>query len=223
MFCGGVQAGDFSGLPPKALEDKFGPRSRRVTWLQQVHGADVATVRSPGDAAGATADAAVTDDASARLLVRTADCAPVGLGSPQGVAGVAHVGWKGLVAGVLQATVREMRRLGATEIEAAIGPCIHAACYEFSQSDLDLVSESVGGAVVARTSQGAPALDLVSGVRSVLERCGAPTVAVSATCTHCSLAHWSWRARRDIGRQATVVWCDRDGGQATGGVPPCTG
>src|SRR5438876_12396346 len=74
----------------------------RWTWLRQVHGDRVVTVSSPGAGAGSRADAAVTDQAGCALAVLTADCAPVALASPQGVLGVAHAGWRGLEAGVLE-------------------------------------------------------------------------------------------------------------------------
>lgn len=212
----GIEEGDFSGAPPNALERADGDVRERVTWLHQVHGSGVVTVGRPGEGAGSAADAAVSDAGPALLLVRTADCAPVGLGSPQGVAGVAHVGWKGLAAGVLQATVQAMHDLGASDIEAGVGPCIHAECYTFSPADLKALRVAVGDAVMGRTSDGRPAVDLVEGVRSVLAGCGVATVAVSATCTHCSTEHWSWRARRDAGRQATVVWSSPLGGPQAG-------
>jgi YfiH family protein len=65
------------------------------------------------------------------LGVITADCAPVLFCAP-GVVGAAHAGWRGALAGVLEATVAAMRRLGAEDIRAAIGPCIHQTSYEVS-------------------------------------------------------------------------------------------
>ena len=90
-----------------------------------MHGARVVVVEGPGGAAGEAADAAVATSAGAALAVLTADCAPVALASPEGVLGVAHAGWRGLRAGVVEATVTTMRRLGATRIEAVLGPCVH--------------------------------------------------------------------------------------------------
>jgi YfiH family protein len=179
---------------------------RPWTWLRQVHGAGVVHVTYPGDGAGAAADAAVSRAPGAALAVLTADCAPVALVSAEGVIGLAHAGWRGLLAGVIEATVDAMRALGATDVGAALGPCIHPECYPFGVAELDRVAERLGPGVRATSRDGAPALDLPRAVRAGLDRAGAELVADAGVCTSCSPAHWSWRARRDRQRQATVVW-----------------
>lgn len=176
------------------------------TWLHQIHGAGVVHVTRPGEGAGTKADAAVTAEEGCALAVLTADCAPVALASVEGVIGVAHAGWRGVAAGVIDATVAEMQALGATAIEAAIGPCIHAECYEFSGPDLDDVAARLGDTVRATSAAGAPALDLPAAVRVALSRAGVDSVDDAGTCTACSPNHFSWRARQETQRQATVVW-----------------
>lgn len=187
---------------------------RPWTWLRQVHGAEVLRVDVPGHRAGATADAAVTAEPGCALAVLTADCAPVALASPEGVIGVAHAGWRGVVAGVLEATVAEMEALGATRIEAVVGPCIHAGCYEFGAAELDAVAARLGETVRATTTAGRVALDLPAAVRAALARAGVGDDAVAdvGICTACSPVHFSWRARAEQQRQAAVVW--RDSGVA---------
>ena len=98
----------------------------------QVHGADVATVTQPWPAGrGPRADALVTGQPGIALGIVTADCTPVLLADPDaGVVGAVHAGWRGAVAGVLEATVQAMRALGATRILAAIGPSIRQPSYE---------------------------------------------------------------------------------------------
>jgi YfiH family protein len=176
------------------------------TWLHQIHGAGVVRVTRPGEGAATLADAAVTAEEGCALAVLTADCAPVALASAEGVIGVAHAGWRGVAAGVIDATVAEMQALGATGIEAAIGPCIHAECYEFGPTDLDAVASRLGDTVRATTDRGAPALDLPAAVRVALERAGVTAVTDVDVCTACSPDHFSWRARKETQRQATVVW-----------------
>jgi polyphenol oxidase len=176
------------------------------TLLAQVHGARVVVVEGPGGAAGEPADAAVATSAGIALAVLTADCAPVGLASPEGVFAVAHAGWRGLRAGVIEAAVTAMRRLGATRIEAALGPCIHPCCYPFGTDDLDQVASRLGPQVRTVDRQGSPALDLPAGVRAALHASGAALVGDAATCTSCSPEHWSWRQSGTRHRQATVVW-----------------
>jgi copper oxidase (laccase) domain-containing protein len=163
-------------------------------------------VDGPGTGRGREADAAVTACAGAALAVLTADCAPVALSSPDGVVGIVHAGWKGLMAGVVEAAVSAMRALGAGDVSAALGPCIHPHAYRFSANDLATVVSRFGAGVAARDDAGQPALDLPAAVGIALRRADAVLVADAATCTHCSPDHWSWRARADHGRQATVVW-----------------
>ncbi|MBO0731516.1 MAG: polyphenol oxidase family protein, partial [Acidimicrobiaceae bacterium] len=114
------------------------------TVLRQVHGARVVTVASPGEGSGEPADGAVTTCPGAALAVLTADCAPVALASPEGVVGVAHAGWRGLLAGVIEATVEAMRALGARRVDAVLGPCIRPACYAFGAEDLEIVAARLG-------------------------------------------------------------------------------
>ena len=81
-------------------------------------------------------DAVVTSLGGMALGVLTADCAPVLLHGvtkdSESVIGAAHAGWKGALGGVLQATLKAMKTLGAvdTTISAAVGPCIQQVSYE---------------------------------------------------------------------------------------------
>lgn len=176
------------------------------SWLRQVHGADVVDVTTPGGGAGTRADAAVTTVSDAVLAVHSADCAPVALLAPGGVVGVVHAGWRGLAAGVIEATVDAMSRLGADEIHALVGPCIHAGCYEFGEQDLARVADVVGDEARARTSTGAPALDVPAAVTALLRRTGVTEVTVDPRCTGCHAGFFSHRVDGDGGRQALVAW-----------------
>lgn len=179
----------------------------RWTWLRQIHGAEVVVVDAPGAGAGRRADAAVTSVPGAVVAVHTADCVPVVLADPRaGVVGVAHAGWRGLVAGVLDATVEAMVGLGGRDIRAWLGPHIRARCYEFGSADLDTVAAAVGDDVRSVTAWGTPALDLSAGVTGALVSAGVGSVDVGG-CTACEPArYWSHRARTDPGRHAAVAW-----------------
>ncbi|RAI59331.1 peptidoglycan editing factor PgeF [Roseicella frigidaeris] len=103
--------------------------------LTQVHGIAVAEVDAAGwrEGEGPAADALVTRRPGIGLGIVTADCAPVLFADPAaGVIGAAHAGWRGAVAGVLEATLEAMERLGAARarVVAAVGPCIGQASYE---------------------------------------------------------------------------------------------
>jgi purine-nucleoside/S-methyl-5'-thioadenosine phosphorylase / adenosine deaminase len=111
-----------------------GAEPERLIGLMQVHGAEVVEVASawlPGQ--GPRGDAMVTTRPDLALGVITADCAPILLADASaGVVGAAHAGWRGALAGIVEATVRAMTRLGAKppSMAAAIGPCIGKASYE---------------------------------------------------------------------------------------------
>ena len=109
--------------------------------LTQVHGAEVVRVTDAWPAgAGPRADAMVTDRPGLALGIVTADCAPVLFEDPEaGVIGAAHAGWRGAVAGVLEATLAAMAELGARNITAAVGPCISQASYEVGADLRDAV------------------------------------------------------------------------------------
>ena len=92
------------------------------------------------------------------------------------------------------------------DIQAVLGPCIHAECYEFGDDDLDTVAAALGAGVRGRTTDGKPALDVPAGVKASLRRAGVTDVEDVDVCTACSDEYFSWRARQDRGRQALVVW-----------------
>jgi YfiH family protein len=172
---------------------------------KQVHGARAVVVHAAHETPG-EADALVTSARGVRLAVRTADCAPVVLSALATVA-VVHAGWRGLLAGVVEEAVGAMRALGADGVEAAIGPCIHAECYEFSKDDLDAVAERYGDGVRASTSDGRPALDLPATVRAALDGAGVRLAFDADACTACDATRWfSHRARGESERHATVAW-----------------
>jgi hypothetical protein len=190
------------------------PAGVSVRRLRQVHGttvvvADVGPGRTDPWAPGAMppeGDAVVASTSAVALAVLTADCAPVALGSPEGVFGAVHVGWRGLAAGVVARSVEAMGALGATAVVAGLGPCIGPCCYEFAPDDLAAVGAACGTDVEARTTQGRPSLDLPGAVRARLEAAGVPLVTAIGDCTVCTPGYFSHRARRDEGRQALVVW-----------------
>jgi polyphenol oxidase len=173
---------------------------------RQVHGAEVVVVDQSGAGHGVAADALVSAIPGVALAVLTADCAPVAFSSAEGVLGVAHAGWRGLQAGVLEATVAAMRQLGATDVDAVLGPCIHPCCYEFGAADLAGLVDQFGPTVASRDRSGRPALDVPAGVEVALAGVGVSMVGQVATCTGCFEMFYSWRVRRDQERQATVVW-----------------
>ena len=206
LWTGSVH-GDLSSATPsderRALQ--WGLTGCPWSGVRQVHGAVVHTVTSPGRQ-GVEADAMVTTLRGVALSVLGADCGTVALASPEGVIGAAHCGWRGLVAGVLPATVERMRELGASRVAGALGPCIHPCCYEFGEDAARTVSVAVGHPLSAVTSSGSPALDLPGGIGAVLADCGVELLRGVDRCTACSSAYFSHRLDGTSARHALAVW-----------------
>ena len=107
-------------------------RAKRIVTCRQVHGRYVQVVGDDDDKTHA-ADGIVTADTDIAIGILAADCAPVLFADPAArVIGVAHAGWQGALAGVTDAVIAAMTKLGAkpARITAAIGPAIQAASYE---------------------------------------------------------------------------------------------
>ena len=138
------------------------------------------------------------------VMVLTADCLPVALGSAGAVA-MLHAGWRGLAAGVLEEGVRAMRDLGAgDQIVAVIGPGAGACCYE--------VGAEVHAALGSGDS-GARHIDLHAIARERLLAAGVSRVRDLGICTICDRAFFSHRREgARAGRQAGVAWLSRSPG-----------
>jgi polyphenol oxidase len=117
----------------------------RVAMVSQVHGHAVVTVRAdarlPDDTARPEADALVSDDPTAAIAVRAADCVPLLMADmKRGVVAAVHAGWRGTAAGVAVAAVNALAREFGTaprELIVAIGPAIGPCCYEVGTDVVD--------------------------------------------------------------------------------------
>ncbi len=146
----------------------------RWATVDQVHGGDVVVVDQPGSAG--PADAVVTTVPGLPLAVFTADCLGVVLTAPD-VVGVAHAGWRGVAAGVLESTLDVMTQHGRGPVSAHIGPAIGPCCFE--------VGDDVAGLFAGderMTSWGTTSVDLVSAAR---RRLGGIEVVSDGRCTAC--------------------------------------
>jgi YfiH family protein len=131
-------------------------QSSDLALVHQIHSADVLKVSAPTEPPRPRADALVTATEGIGLAILTADCQPVLFADPDaGVIGAAHAGWKGTLAGVLEATVEAMEALGAkrAKISAIIGPSISQPAYEvgdefrakFAEQDRDALRHFTQG------------------------------------------------------------------------------
>lgn len=182
----------------------------RVVWMHQVHGCDVALVGRPFGDEAPPLDGIVTLRPGLALAVLTADCTPVLLADPVArVAGAAHAGRPGLVAGVVPALVEKMRERGAApeRMVARTGPSVCGECYEVPAEMRESVAAVVPEAY-ATTSWGTPSVDVAAGVRAQLEACGVTTLEQSEVCTMESEDHFSYRREKVTGRLASYVWLE---------------
>jgi YfiH family protein len=112
----------------------IGVAPERLLTCYQIHSPDVVVAEKPwGPDDRPRADAIVTCARGLAIGVSTADCGPVLFADPVArVIGAAHAGWRGALAGVTDATIAAMERLGATRsrIVAALGPMISQPSYE---------------------------------------------------------------------------------------------
>jgi len=200
-------------------------------WLSQVHAADIALVDRANRAtllsSPPTADAAVTRVPGVVLGVRTADCLPVLFADRGGtVVGAAHAGWRGLAAGVLEATLRAMRA-PPREIVAWLGPAIGPQMFEVGTDVFAaFCGPDPGAAAFFAPHRGGKRLaadrdgkrlaadrdkkwlaDLYGLARHRLGRAGINAVAGGGHCTMTEAGRFfSWRRDKDTGRMATLIW-----------------
>ena len=179
-------------------------------WLHQVHGCDVVRADEFAEAREApAADASTARSPSRVCAVLTADCLPVLLASRAGdVVGIAHAGWRGLAAGVIEATVRAMAS-DASQLVAWLGPAISARAYEVGADvrDAFLGRDATAAVAFAPARPGHWWLDLYAVARQRLRALGVADVSGGTFCTHGQAERFfSWRREREAARMAALVW-----------------
>ena len=190
-------------------------------FLRQVHGAGVARIGRADAAPGAPpreADASVTTEAGIACVVRVADCLPVLFAAPEGRAvGAAHAGWRGLAAGVLEATAKEVAAAAACapdELVAWLGACIGPQAFEVGADVLAAfgvdAAAPLGPAEKARFRPGRPGkwfADLPGLARDRLAAAGVQRVTGGGWCTVSDASRFfSFRRDGSGGRMVAAVW-----------------
>jgi len=183
-----------------------------VVFARQVHGAELVAhdgaqrrgfvpdggIDSRRDAGPPRADGHVVASPELTPLIFVADCLPVALSGPGGVA-LLHCGWRGLAAGIV---ARGAAAVGATD--AAIGPGIGPCCYEVGSEVFAAFADLRDGI------EGKGTLDLSEVARRRLREAGVKRVASAELCTSCN-PELFFSHRRDAGRtgrQAGLVWIE---------------
>lgn len=197
----------------RRLAEALGRERDQVVFALQVHGrrlidhshresvpdlpiGGLGQIRQPDEIA--KADGHVVREPGLAPLVFVADCLPVALAGPRGVAMV-HAGWRGLADGILAAAA------DAVEANAAaVGPGIGRCCYEVGEEVLEPFRPLGDGIAAGRM------LDLPEVARRLLVQAGVERIELSGLCTSCE-EDLFFSHRRDhgqTGRQAGVAWLE---------------
>jgi YfiH family protein len=184
----------------------------------QIHSRDVVTVDTPWPSdARPRADAIVTRTPDLAIGVSTADCGPILLADPKArVIGAAHAGWRGALAGIAEATIAAMEKLGAerARIHAALGPMIRQDNYEVGP---DLIArfaaeDQASNQFFRPASRDGHALfDLAGFIGSRLRRAGIGEIEDLGFCTYADAARFfsfrraTHRAETDYGRHVNAI------------------
>lgn len=175
--------------------------------LTQVHGTDV--VAAPGASKSPRADAAVTFEPNVVLAVRVADCMPVLFADRAGsVIGIAHAGWRGMAAGVLENTIAAMSR-EPSQVFAWLGPAIGRSAFEVGADVRDAFVGADPGAqkAFADVRPGKWLADLEALARMRLARAGVNAIHGGRMCTASEPARFfSFRRDGTSGRMEAFLW-----------------
>ena len=220
---GGVSTGPYAtcNLAERTADDAAAVRANherleallpaRPRWLRQVHGDRV--LRADDVAQPMEADAAYTTTPGVVCAVRIADCMPVLLADTAGTAvGIAHAGWRGLSAGVVENTVRALP-VPPSSLIAWLGPAIGPDAFE--------VGDEVRAAFCDVDPQAASAFrphkpgkwlaDLFALGRQRLAACGVTRVYGGGLCTYSNPDRFYSHRRNPVtGRMAALIWLERE-------------
>lgn len=180
-------------------------------WLTQVHGTAVADLDQWDASAGVVADAAAVSVARRVAVVLTADCLPVFLCRDDGSrVAVAHAGWRGLAAGVLENAVSSLGN-DASRVLAWLGPAIGPASYEVGaevrEAFVSLHREAASA--FASRDEGKFLADLYALARLRLAKAGVRSVSGGGFCTFTEHERFfSYRRERKSGRLGAFIWID---------------
>jgi YfiH family protein len=176
-------------------------------WLSQVHG--TRCVRAESTLPGAEADACVTREPGRVCAVMTADCLPVLLCDRAGtVVGIAHAGWRGLLAGVIEATAAAMEAAPG-ELLAWLGPAIGPAAFEVGEEVRTAFAavDPAAAAAFAPRGNGKWLADIYALARLRLSALGVASVHGGGFCTVTDADRlFSYRRDGTTGRMASLIW-----------------
>lgn len=188
-------------------------------WLTQVHGTAVADLDEHVPVTP-IADAAVSARAATVCAVMTADCLPVLLAAVDGSAvGVAHAGWRGLAAGVIESTLAALRSkaVAGVAVRAWLGAAIGPGHFEVGDEvrTAFLAHDALAAQAFSRSPAGRWHCDLYALARQRLQVEGVEDISGGNLCTYADATRF-YSHRRDVqhrgmastGRMASLIWLE---------------
>ena len=216
---GGVSTGEYASLnlgahggdaPENVARNRALVRAHLPAdplWLKQVHGTHVVDPAIAFEAP--RADGATTTQADRVCVVLTADCMPVFLCDAYGRSvAVAHAGWRGLAAGVLENAIHALG-VPREDVHAWMGPAIGPDAFEVGPEVREAFVAADEGAVEAFRShrEGKYMADLYTLARRRLARAGVESIHGGGFCTfHERDRFFSYRREKASGRMGAFIW-----------------
>ena len=197
----------FTGRGPAGEREeglrRIEPDAPPMAWAKQIHSAIALPAQAGWCGEG---DALYTEEAGLALSVMTADCVPVLVAGPEGLAAI-HAGWRGIVGGVIPEAIRKMKG-PPEEMTAWVGPTIGVCCYEVGEDVAEEVVTASAPEAAVPGPAGKPHLDLPGVARFQLQKAGVGDIVVLPRCTRCDeKALWSYRRDGKLaGRNLGFIW-----------------
>jgi len=206
----GTNCGDDPRIVEKNRRLLSGLLPSEPRWINQVHGTRAVRWEKANDTLTG-ADAIVSNQTGQVCAVLTADCLPVLFCNRSGTRiAAAHAGWRGLAAGVLEATVLAMD-CKPLDLMAWLGPAIGPQAFEVGKDVYDSFVVSNSENAIAFTEHGDRWLaDLYQLSKLALNRAGIHQVSGGGYCTYLEPdKFFSYRRDRQTGRMATIIWLNK--------------
>ncbi|MGA9147636.1 MAG: peptidoglycan editing factor PgeF [Candidatus Nanopelagicales bacterium] len=189
------QLGEMLGSPPASL-----------AFIDAEHGHNVYRITEHSLQPEGKCDGLVTKSADIALVALAADCTPIVLADTKNaVVGVVHCGWRGVVAGIVPATIEAMLGLGAecASMAAIVGPAICQDCYQVDSECADQLMAVVPDSA-HRHSDGRWYADVSGAACGLLERAGIGVTRIEE-CTYTNPDLYSYRRDGRTGRQGAAI------------------
>ena len=182
-------------------------RRRNLALMNPVHGNASGQVIEPGTFSGV--DSLISDQFDVGLVAMGADCVPLILygsrGNQKPIISAIHCGWKGLVAGVVTATIAELRSQGAHQIQSIVGPAICGSCYTVSPDRRELVRAATHRSVAEAALGVSGGIDIRTGVLCQLEMENISSIVVGGCTFENPETLFSYRKNNKTGRQGIII------------------